>query len=154
MDWMTGQPAISPLRAAAFPSPHHASRTPASEILCPEKPVQAGKEGSKGRIEQTKTVSPNDPIERDDPGPPTQPHHGAPHVFLCVLLEYKHFTLLVGLSRSGPDHRGVTAAPCGAGMPPGRSRQNVQFILAPSFEFVVSRGQPRCCLSSRKIARI
>src|SRR5258708_25192108 len=142
MDWMTGQPAISPLRAAAFPSPHHASRPPASEILCPEKPVQAGKEGSKGRIEQAKSVARIDPIERDDPGPPTQPHHGAPHVSLCVLLAYKHFILLVGLSRSGPNHHGGTRAPCGAGVPPPLSRPEVSFIPAPSFQFFLSPGPP------------
>src|ERR1700730_16119994 len=134
MDRMSGQPAISALRASAFPSPHHASGTPASEILCPKEPMQARKESSKGRVEQAISVARIDSIEGDDPSPPSYAYHRAPHIVLGVLLEYEHFILLVECRARlvEPSRRVRCAMWCRDAS--GHSRWNVQFVPAPSFE--------------------
>jgi hypothetical protein len=96
--------------------------------------MQTGKKGSKDRIEQAISMARIDAIERDDPGPPSQSHHWAPHVFLCVLLKDQHFILLVGMLRhTGSKQHSGSGAPCGAGMPPAIRAGLFNSFLSPSF---------------------
>jgi hypothetical protein len=95
LDRISGQPAISPplRRLSQLPSPHHASRPPAPEILRPKEPMQARKQSSEERIEQTESVTRVDSIRCDDPGLPSYSHHRAPHGPLGVRLGYQHLVL-------------------------------------------------------------
>jgi hypothetical protein len=95
LDRISGQPAISPplRRLSQLPSPHHASRPPAPEILRPKEPMQARKERSEHRIEQTESVARVDSIRRDDSGLPSYSHHRAPHGPLGVRFGYQHLIL-------------------------------------------------------------
>jgi hypothetical protein len=84
------QPAISPLRISAFPSPHHAARPPASVVLRSVEPVQTWKEGSEQRVGQTILMTRIDTIACDNLVRPSHTHHRAPHGSLCLLLGYQH----------------------------------------------------------------
>jgi hypothetical protein len=88
------QPAISPLRISAFPSPHHAARPPAPVVLRPVEPVQTRKEGSEERVGQTIFMTRIATIACDTLVWPSHTHHRAPHGPLCLLLRYQHFSPL------------------------------------------------------------
>src|SRR5215469_7749953 len=85
-----GQSAKPCFHVPICPSPHHASRTKASEELCPRQPMEPRKKSSEYRVLYPVPTTRIGAIECDNSGLPSYPCHRAPHRSLSLLLCHYH----------------------------------------------------------------
>jgi hypothetical protein len=101
---ITGQSAKSHSRFPVSPSPHHASRSEASEKLRPEQPVESRKESDEQPVLEPVPSSRIGTVERKRSGLPPDPRHRTPHRPLGLPLRHNHGSPHGLVGGSQPDH--------------------------------------------------